>query len=71
MNGLLVMASLLRLVGEAADTYDNMLFWLMIALVGHHARLHRLRGAQRTQGAQGSREGDRRAGSCLNEPTFN
>lgn len=32
MNGLLLMTSLLRLVGEAADTYDNMLFWLMIAL---------------------------------------
>lgn len=32
MNGLLLMASLLRLVGTTADTYDNVLFWLMIAL---------------------------------------
>ena len=33
MNGLLVMAAILRLVGDAAsDQYDNILFWLMIAL---------------------------------------
>jgi hypothetical protein len=32
MNGLLLLASVLRLIGSAADTYDNMLFWLMIAL---------------------------------------
>ncbi|MCX6648693.1 MAG: hypothetical protein NTV61_04810 [Candidatus Bathyarchaeota archaeon] len=33
MNGLLLMASILRLIGDAAtDQYDNILFWLMIAL---------------------------------------
>ncbi len=32
MNGLALMAGILRLVGSAADTYDNILFWLMIAL---------------------------------------
>jgi len=33
MNGLLLMATILRLVGDAAaDQYDNILFWLMIAL---------------------------------------
>jgi hypothetical protein len=33
MNGLLLMASIMRLVGDAAsDQYDNILFWLMIAL---------------------------------------
>ena len=33
MNGLLVMAAILRLVGDAtSDQYDNILFWLMIAL---------------------------------------
>jgi len=33
MNGLLLIASILRLVGDAAaDQYDNILFWLMIAL---------------------------------------
>jgi len=33
MNGLLVMAVILRLVGDAqSDQYDNILFWLMIAL---------------------------------------
>jgi len=32
MNGLALMAGILRLVGSSADTYDNILFWLMIAL---------------------------------------
>ncbi len=33
MNGLLLMASIMRLVGDAAaDQMDNILFWLMIAL---------------------------------------
>jgi hypothetical protein len=33
MNGLLLMASIMRLVGDAAsDQYDNILFWLMIAI---------------------------------------
>jgi len=33
MNGLLLMASIMRLVGDAtSDQYDNILFWLMIAL---------------------------------------
>ena len=33
MNGLLIMATILRLVGDAtSDQYDNILFWLMIAL---------------------------------------
>lgn len=33
MNGLLLIASLLRLVGDATtDQYDNILFWAMIAL---------------------------------------
>jgi len=33
MNGLLLIASIMRLVGDAAaDQYDNILFWLMIAL---------------------------------------
>jgi hypothetical protein len=33
MNGLLLMAAILRLIGDAqADQYDNILFWLMIAL---------------------------------------
>ncbi len=33
MNGLLLMASIMRLVSDAAaDNYDNILFWVMIAL---------------------------------------
>jgi hypothetical protein len=35
MNGLLLIASIMNLIGAtnpAADTYDNILFWLMIAL---------------------------------------
>ena len=33
MNGLLLMTSIMRLVGDAtSDQYDNILFWLMIAL---------------------------------------
>jgi hypothetical protein len=32
MNGITLMAGILRLVGSQADTYDNILFWLMIAL---------------------------------------
>ena len=33
MNGLLLIASLLRLIGDATtDQYDNILFWVMIAL---------------------------------------
>ena len=33
MNGLLLIVSLLTLIGdEVADQYDNILFWLMIAL---------------------------------------
>jgi hypothetical protein len=33
MNGLLLIASIMRLVGDAAaDQYDTILFWLMIAL---------------------------------------
>ncbi|OGD56697.1 hypothetical protein A3K78_05675 [Candidatus Bathyarchaeota archaeon RBG_13_52_12] len=33
MNGLLLITSILRIIGdEAADQYDNILFWLMIAL---------------------------------------
>jgi len=35
MNGLLLMASIMNLIGAtnaSADTYDNILFWLMIAL---------------------------------------
>jgi hypothetical protein len=33
MNGLLFLASILRIIGQtAADQYDSILFWLMIAL---------------------------------------
>jgi hypothetical protein len=33
MNALLLIASMLRIIGDAAsDQYDNILFWLMIAL---------------------------------------
>jgi len=33
MNGLLLIASILRIIGdEASDQYDNILFWVMIAL---------------------------------------
>jgi len=33
MNGLLLMATILKLVGDAtSDQYDSILFWLMIAL---------------------------------------
>jgi hypothetical protein len=33
MNGLLLLAAILRLVSDAqSDQYDNILFWLMIAL---------------------------------------
>ena len=33
MNGLLLITSILRIIGdEVADQYDNILFWLMIAL---------------------------------------
>ncbi len=33
MNTLLLVASVLRLIGDAAaDQYDNILFWVMIAL---------------------------------------
>jgi len=33
MNGLLLITSMLRIIGDAAsDQYDNILFWLMIAL---------------------------------------
>ena len=33
MNGLLLIASILRLIGDATtDQYDNILFWVMIAL---------------------------------------
>ncbi len=32
MNGLAIITGILRLVGSQADTYDNILFWLMIAL---------------------------------------
>ncbi len=33
MNGLLLIASMLRLIGDATtDQYDNILFWVMIAL---------------------------------------
>ena len=33
MNGLLLIVSLLTIIGdEVADQYDNILFWLMIAL---------------------------------------
>ncbi len=32
MNGLALMAGILRIIGSQADTYDNILFWLMIAL---------------------------------------
>jgi len=33
MNGLLLITSILRIIGDAAsDQYDNILFWLMIAL---------------------------------------
>ena len=33
MNGLLIMASILRIIGQTtADQYDNILFWAMIAL---------------------------------------
>ena len=33
MNGLLLIASMLRIISDAAsDQYDNILFWLMIAL---------------------------------------
>jgi len=33
MNGLLILASILRIIGQtAADQYDSILFWLMIAL---------------------------------------
>jgi hypothetical protein len=33
MNGLLLVFSMLRIIGDAAsDQYDNILFWLMIAL---------------------------------------
>ena len=33
MNGLLLIASMLRIISDAAaDQYDNILFWFMIAL---------------------------------------
>ena len=33
MNGLLILNSILRIIGQtAADQYDSILFWLMIAL---------------------------------------
>lgn len=33
MNGLVLMAALLRIIGDAqTDQYDNILFWVMIAL---------------------------------------
>lgn len=33
MNGLLLIASILRIIGEeVSDQYDNILFWVMIAL---------------------------------------
>jgi hypothetical protein len=33
MNGLLILASILRIIGQTTpDQYDNILFWLMIAL---------------------------------------
>jgi hypothetical protein len=33
MNGLVLMVSIMRLVGDAAsDQYDNILFWVMIAI---------------------------------------
>jgi magnesium-transporting ATPase (P-type) len=33
MNGLVLITSMLRIIGDAAsDQYDNILFWLMIAL---------------------------------------
>ena len=33
MNGLVFMATILKLVGDATtDQYDNILFWMMIAL---------------------------------------
>ena len=33
MNGLLLMASILRIIGQTtAEQYDSILFWLMIAL---------------------------------------
>jgi magnesium-transporting ATPase (P-type) len=33
MNGLLLITSMLRIIGDAtSDQYDNILFWLMIAL---------------------------------------
>ncbi len=33
MNGLLLIASILRIIAdEASDQYDNILFWVMIAL---------------------------------------
>ena len=33
MNGLVLIAAMLRIIGDAAtDNYDNILFWVMIAL---------------------------------------
>ena len=33
MNGLIIMASILRIIGQTtADQYDSILFWLMIAI---------------------------------------